>query len=460
MNISMPPRNAVAEIVARAASKCIRLACARHFESSSLGDVAEVVSGGTPSTDRPELWGGNIPWITPKDLGKPRSIEVAAADRAITVLGLESSSARLLPEGTVLLSSRAPIGHLAIAANPLTTNQGFKNIICSERIHNRFLFHVLRGSIDELEAAGRGNTFLEIPSKVVRTFEVPLPPAAIQYAVARFLDTLYRKLSGDQVDLPALPAPLSEQRRVVARIEELAAQIHEARNLHQQATEEAEQLMAGEEQRLWPDNALAGVPHLESLTKFLGRGKQSEQGESEHFLIKTQHVHQDRYVPTFMRLATHAAARVRQEAVAQDGDILIACSAAGCLGRVARYRADGRVASTDTHVAIARPNPQSVEPDYLYAYLRGAQGQHQLRSRERGDWKREKVGFRLTELNLNDLRRVPVPVPPLSEQRRIVAQLDTLQKQVHALKRLHAETAAELDALLPSILDQAFKGEL
>ena len=93
-------------------------------------------------------------------------------------------------------------------------------------------------------------------------------------------------------------------------------------------------------------------------------------------------------------------------------------------------------------------------------FLRGAQGQHQLRSRERGDWQREKISFRLTELNLNDLRKVPIPVPTLAEQRRIVAELDALQAEVDALKRLQAETAAELDALLPAILDRAFKGEL
>jgi type I restriction enzyme S subunit len=161
-----------------------------------------------------------------------------------------------------------------------------------------------------------------------------------------------------------------------------------------------------------------------------------------------------------MRLAPHAAAKVKPGAIVQDGDTLIACSAAGCLGRVARFRDKGKTASTDTHVAIARANTDVVHSDYLFAYLRGAQGQHQLRSRERGDWKREKISFRLTELNLNDLRKVPIPLPPLDEQRRIVSELDGLQAEVDALKRLQGETAAELDALLPAILDRAFKGEL
>jgi type I restriction enzyme S subunit len=161
-----------------------------------------------------------------------------------------------------------------------------------------------------------------------------------------------------------------------------------------------------------------------------------------------------------IRLATHVAQKVQPDAFVQSGDILIACSAAGCLGRVARFFDEGRAVSTDTHVAIARANSALVNGDYLYKYLRGAQGQHQLRSRERGDWQREKISFRLTELNLNDLRQVPVPIPSLPEQRRIVTYLDGLQAKVGALKKLQSETAAELAALLPSILDKAFKGEL
>jgi type I restriction enzyme S subunit len=201
---------------------------------------------------------------------------------------------------------------------------------------------------------------------------------------------------------------------------------------------------------------MENAPTLETLTSFLARGRQSEQGESNHLLIKTQHVQQDHYVPTMLRLAPHIAEKVRPDAIVRDGDILIACSAAGCLGRVARYKDDGRTASTDTHIAVARPDAAVVEPDYLYAYLRGAQGQYQLRSRERGDWKREKISFRLTELNLNDLKNVPVPVPDRSEQRRILAELDELQTEVNTLKHLQAESAAEIDALLPSVLSRAF----
>ena len=263
-------------------------------------------------------------------------------------------------------------------------------------------------------------------------------------------------LLGCEIPLP----PLAEQRRIVGRLEPLASKIAEARSLRDQAAKEANLLLASEERRLWPEEALAGARTLESVTVYLARGRQSEQGESEHFLIKTQHVQQGRHVPSMIRLAFHAAHKVKPAAIVQDGDILIACSAAGCLGRVARYRNEGRIASTDTHVAIARADSSLVDADYLYAYLRGEQGQRQLRSRERGDWKREKIGFRLTELNLNDLRQVPVPLPPFPEQRRITTYLDGLREKVDTLKRVQGETTSELDSLLPSMLTCAFNGLL
>jgi type I restriction enzyme S subunit len=254
--------------------------------------------------------------------------------------------------------------------------------------------------------------------------------------------------------------PLEEQRRIVARIEQLAAKIQEARGLRQDSKERANKVLAEEELAIWSDQALEKARTLAEVTTFLARGRQSQQGPSDHYLIKTQHVQLGLYLPTQLTLAPSAAAKVNPESEARRGDVLIACSAAGCLGRVALYRVAGVRASTDTHVAIARANRDAVLPEYLYAYLKGAQGQRQLRSREKGDWLREKVGFRLTELNVADMRRVPVPTPPLAEQRRIVTYLDNLQAKVDALKRLQAETAAELNALLPSILDRAFRGEL
>lgn len=241
--IELPTRSSISEQVVRAASKCLRFACERAYDRIPVGSVATIVSGGTPDTHKVEYWDGDVVWVTPKDLGGPRTVEVLNSERTISREGLEHSSARLLPVGTVILNSRAPIGHVGISAVPLCTNQGFKNVICGPELHNRYLFHMLRASIEELQALGRGNTFLEIPSRAVQDLELPLPPIDVQAAVARFLDAEYDRQSGKSVELPDLPACLREQRRIVARIEELAARIKEARLLRREAVTEADQLL-------------------------------------------------------------------------------------------------------------------------------------------------------------------------------------------------------------------------
>ena len=259
-----------------------------------------------------------------------------------------------------------------------------------------------------------------------------------------------------------MPLPtLSEQQRVVDTVDGIAGKIQVARNLRLQTDQETTSIIVAEEMAVWPDESLAAsVRTLDDVTTFLARGRQTRQGPSNHYLIKTQHVQMGRYVNSTITLSPEAAAKVNDAALAQSGDILIACSAAGCLGRVALYSDGTHMSSTDSHVAIARANPNLICPKYLYAYLRGAQGQVQLRSREKGDWKREKVGFRLTELNVADLRKVPVPVPSPAEQQRIVDYIEAVRAKVDGLKTMQSKVAAELDALLPAVLDRAFRGEL
>src|SRR5690606_26858988 len=99
---------------------------------TTLGEVTSVQSGGTPSTKNKNYWGNDIPWITPKDLSGYESVFIEKGERSISKLGLDNSSAKLLPLNTILFSSRAPIGYVVIAKNEITTNQGFKNIICDE----------------------------------------------------------------------------------------------------------------------------------------------------------------------------------------------------------------------------------------------------------------------------------------------------------------------------------------
>jgi type I restriction enzyme S subunit len=313
---------------------------------------------------------------------------------------------------------------------------------------------------EQIIAEKEGSAQPNVNGGKLMTILVPAVEIPIQERIVEFLNVVRQGQDGVRVELPSLPPPIEGQRRVVERVEQLWRTIGRIESEATSIGGRPGMLLAAEEKRIWPDDALSNARTLNEVTVHLARGRQSEQGKSEHYLIKTQHVQQRKYIPSEITLAPHVASKVAPEALVKPGDILIACSAAGCLGRTAFLRDAGIMASTDTHVAIARANRDVVLPEYLYAYLRGAQGQFQLRSREKGDWQREKVGFRLTELNVADMRRVPVPIPGLQEQRKIVDFLERFTLKIDALRNHQARRAVEVAALRPSVLNSAFSGQL
>ena len=154
---------------------------------AKLGDICSIVSGTTPKSNRPEYWDGDINWVTPTELNDDSDI-IYESQRKITEQAVQDSSLKPFPAGTVLLSSRAPIGKVAIAGVEMYCNQGFKNLICSNRIYNRYLYHFLKNSTEYLNSLGRGATFKEISKSIVENIEIPLPPLDEQRRIAAVLD--------------------------------------------------------------------------------------------------------------------------------------------------------------------------------------------------------------------------------------------------------------------------------
>ena len=166
-----------------------------EWKEYKIGDFADVIGGGTPSTKIQEYYGGEIPWITPKDLSNHLSKYVERGERNITELGLAKSSAKLLPKGSVLFTSRAPIGYVAIAKNKVSTNQGFKSLICNETIaDNEYIYYLLKSKVSEIESIATGSTFKEVSGSVLKNFIVKLPPLPIQKKIAHILSTLDDKI--------------------------------------------------------------------------------------------------------------------------------------------------------------------------------------------------------------------------------------------------------------------------
>lgn len=159
------------------------------WEYKKLGEVCEVVSGSTPKTNIPEYWGNGHYWVTPAELNDT-TIYIDKTERQITDEALNKTKLRLLPVGTVLLSSRAPIGKVAITNTEMYCNQGFKNCICSDSIYNKYLFYFLRLKKDYLNSLGRGATFKEISKSIVESIKLPLPPKSTQHAIVSELDKI------------------------------------------------------------------------------------------------------------------------------------------------------------------------------------------------------------------------------------------------------------------------------
>jgi type I restriction enzyme S subunit len=161
-----------------------------------LREIVTVKNGSTPSTTNPNYYDGDIIWITPKDLSNQSSRYISHGERSITAEGLASCSSSLLPKGTVLMSSRAPIGLLSIAEKELCTNQGFKNLIPkSERITSEFLYYLLRTKISDIEKIGSGTTFKEVSKSSIEDFELIVPyDISDQQKIASVLSALDSKI--------------------------------------------------------------------------------------------------------------------------------------------------------------------------------------------------------------------------------------------------------------------------
>ena len=152
-----------------------------------LGEICEIVSGSTPKTGIPEYWDGAEKWITPAELNEDTYI-ITDSVRKLTTLGVKKTGLSPFPEGTVILSSRAPIGKVAIAGCEMYCNQGFKNLICSQKIYNRYLYWFLKGNTEYLNSLGRGATFKEISKQIVSSIEINVPDMEQQMRAAENLE--------------------------------------------------------------------------------------------------------------------------------------------------------------------------------------------------------------------------------------------------------------------------------
>lgn len=284
---------------------------------------------------------------------------------------------------------------------------------------------------------------------------IPKADPALQQAIADFIHCVRRRQDGDSVELPELPPPLAERRRIVARIEELSQKIERARELRKQAAEEVESLAAS-----WLNSIFSKFPpeyfhQLGDIAEIIGGGSLPdttlmESGAAEVLFVK---------VSDMNRAGNEVFIQESAVGVPANSSILKGCRIVPPKAIVFPKRG-GAIATNKKRLlqrsAVLDPNmmgvfaknEQDLTPEFLFRWF----GDLDLASMQEGT--------SVPQINKSDLAPLAIPVPPLPEQQQIVAYLDDLQQKTDSLKTLQAETSAELDALMPSILDKAFRGEL
>lgn len=163
----------------------------KGWEIKPMNEVAEIVGGSTPKTNIEEYWGGDNYWVTPAELHGARYI--CRTERCITDNAVDKTHLSLLPIGTVLLSSRAPIGKVCITRVPMYCNQGFKNIVCSNKLHSEYVYQYLLDKTYYLNSLGTGATFKEISKRVVEQISIPVPPLTLQQQFAEKVEAIEKQ---------------------------------------------------------------------------------------------------------------------------------------------------------------------------------------------------------------------------------------------------------------------------
>ena len=171
-----------------------------EWKECTISDIGMVVGGATPSTKKPENYeGGDIPWITPKDLSSFNGRYISRGNRNITEVGLKSCSTQVLPTHSILFSSRAPIGYVAIAQNQVCTNQGFKSVVPNEDTDYLFLYYLLKYNKERIEHMGSGTTFKEVSGNTMKEICVKVPTSIdAQRRIAGVLDAIDSKIEQNE----------------------------------------------------------------------------------------------------------------------------------------------------------------------------------------------------------------------------------------------------------------------
>jgi len=449
-----------------------------NWASCEFGEISDVVGGGTPpSKDITNFEShGGIPWITPADLSGYKQQYITRGARNLSPKGFAACSAVMLPKGSVLFSSRAPVGYVVIAANPVCTNQGFKSFVLPSEIDSRFVYYYLRFIKPVAEERATGTTFKELSGGAVVKLPMLLAPFNEQKRIADKLDAVFARIDACRERLDRVPAILKRFRQSVLATAtsgklteewreanprlvdaaDLAAQIQIA---HREAgghragnaappTDDVHDLSTEMFPQGWELLTLRDLvqPYRPITYGILKPGPEVDDGVP---YVRVADFPNDKLNLATIRRTSPTIDQEFKRSRLNDGDILL--SIRGTVGRLVVVPAELAGANITQDSARLTIQPV-VSRDYVLWFLRSDLAQ----SRMKGAVK----GVAVRGINIGDVRALQVPLPSRHEQDEIVRRVEALFSYADRLEGRYNAALSEVERLAPALLAKAFRGEL
>ena len=415
----------------------IPFAIPENWKWVRLGEIGKIIGGGTPKTTNLEYWqNGKIAWITPADMKNIKGKYISCGKKNITLLGLEKSSAQLLPKGSILFSSRAPIGYVAIAREEVSTNQGFKSIVPFSLNLSLYLYYVLLGMVDIIKKLGTGTTFKEVSGSVVEKILVPLPPLAEQKRIVEKLDNVLanidelkaseEKLSILQKNFPDKLKKSILQSAIQGKLTEQLATDDNVEDLLQAIKEEKERLIKEKKikkQKPLPEITEDEIPFaIPENWKWVRLGEvillnMGQSPNSEDIGNDGIEFHQGKIYFTDEIIGFSDKYCSKPKKISNANEILLSVRAPV-----------GEVNLNNREICIGRGlasikiiNSEERYFFYLLFYCKKI-------------FEKKSTGTTFKAISKDIIENLLIPLPPLAEQKRIVEKLDKLLADIEELK--------------------------
>jgi len=398
------------------------------WEMKTIGQVSKIVNGGTPKSKVSEFWGGGIHWITPADLGKLTSRDFSSTSRTITKLGLEKSSAKQSPKGSVILSTRAPIGHLAISNVPISTNQGCRTLVPSGLVGSVFLYYYLKSRVRALNDLGTGTTFKELSTKSLSTFPIPIPSLSEQKEIVELLNKAFSAIDQAKANI--------EQN--IANAKELFQS-----KLNQVFSQNGEG---------WEERSLGDIVKVKHGFAFKS---QFFTTEGEYVLLTPGNYYEKGGYRDRGSKQKYYEGEIPEGYILEQDDLLLAMTeqAAGLLGSPLLVPESDRFLHNQRLGLIQHIGRDPVSNRFLFHAFNTRDFRDEIHSTGTGVKVRHTSPTKICETTINLTFDVKT-------QREVVETLDSLKLQTDVVVAKYQAKLASLDELKKSILQKAFAGEL